>query len=310
MRAYRQGFYIDRNTGNNAFSFECRKNKKLWIPPLTRGDVRDVKQGNKYVFCEYDATMNKDECCQGLHSMIYDEKRNLYLFDNHNHSFYFIVRACRRYKRYKTLIHVDQHKDARQPLLSLNGFVSSVKDLLLCLKADGNVDEQRSFLNLKSREEREIFSFKILEEILSAASTCEGFEFPVEDCETFGTITLPKQEKEFSDYLTWIYTNYILNVGNFIPPLLETLKFEHYYCVDSSYRMREVEQSFLSDFVLDLDLDFFSEDMDYISWKERIDFVKGLLKQAGLITVATSPYFIGFERCEQVIEELFGSFKD
>lgn len=310
MKAYKQGFYLEINTGNNAFSFERRKNKALWVPSLIQGDVNSLRQGSNYVFCEYDIVMGKEECCSGVESMIHDKKRNLYLFDNHNHSFYFIVRECRRNKNYRTLIHVDQHKDAREPLLSLEEFISLAKDLFLRLKAGGRVDDQILDLNLKNKEEGEVFSLGKLEEILSTASACEGFGFFARDGETIENINLPKKEEELRDYLSWVYTNYVLNVGNFIPPLLEVLKFENYYCVDSSYMMREVEESSLGDFVLDLDLDFFSKDMDYISWDERIGFVRGLVEKAGLITVATSPYFIGFERCKKAIGELFGSLKD
>ncbi|MDO4794131.1 MAG: hypothetical protein Q3993_08090 [Filifactor alocis] len=310
MKAYKRGFYLKTNTGNNAFSFEHRKNKELWIPPLLQGDVHSLKQGDNYVFCEYDSETDKDECCPGLEFMIYDGKRNLYLFDNHNHSFYFIVRECRKNKRYRTLIHVDQHKDAREPSLSLGEFISCVEDLFLRLKAGGKFDDQMMALNLKNKEKGEVFSFRKLVEILSTASVCGGFELSAQDGDMVANINLPKREEELWDYLSWVYTNYVLNVGNFIPPLLEVLKFEHYYCVDSSYRMREAEEISLGDFILDLDLDFFSEDMDYISWDERISFVRDLVEKAGLITVATSPYFIGFERCKKVIGELFGSSKD
>ena len=36
------GFYIDRPTGNNIFSYEDRKNKSIYVPKLIEGTLDDV----------------------------------------------------------------------------------------------------------------------------------------------------------------------------------------------------------------------------------------------------------------------------
>ena len=48
------GFYIDKPTGNNIFSYEERSNKKIFVPKLIQGTLDDVLVGNEIVFNEID----------------------------------------------------------------------------------------------------------------------------------------------------------------------------------------------------------------------------------------------------------------
>ena len=48
------GFYIEEPVGNNIFSYEERKNKKIYIPKLIKGTLDDVVIGNEIVFNEID----------------------------------------------------------------------------------------------------------------------------------------------------------------------------------------------------------------------------------------------------------------
>ena len=57
------------------------------------------------------------------------------------------------------------------------------------------------------------------------------------------------------------YTNEVLNVGNFIKPALQHNIFSEVIIIDSSYGF---ELDIEGEFVLDIDLDIFSKDMDYI----------------------------------------------
>ena len=56
---------------------------------------------------------------------------------------------------------------------------------------------------------------------------------------------------------------------------------------------------------LDIDLDIFSKDMDYIPYDFRIDKIKKLIENAKVITIATSPYFIEQDYAIKVLKELF-----
>lgn len=44
--------------------------------------------------------------------------------------------------------------------------------------------------------------------------------------------------------------------------------------------------------ILNLDLDFFSPELDYIPFKDKKNIILHFARQASLITVATSPFFI------------------
>ena len=60
-----------------------------------------------------------------------------------------------------------------------------------------------------------------------------------------------------------------------------------------------------SDYVLDIDLDFFSRDMDYIDYDLKIGRVKEYIEGASLITIATSPYFIEQDKALKALRDLF-----
>lgn len=88
------------------------------------------------------------------------------------------------------------------------------------------------------------------------------------------------------------YTNEVLNVGNFIQPALKHSIFSDVIIIDSSYGFNLDIQG---EFVLDIDLDIFSKDMEYISYDLRINKIKELIKKAKVITIASSPFFIDQE---------------
>ena len=98
------------------------------------------------------------------------------------------------------------------------------------------------------------------------------------------------------------YTNEVLNVGNFIQPALKHSIFSEVIIIDSSYGFNLDIQG---EFVLDIDLDIFSRDMEYISHDLRINKIKELIEKAKVITIASSPFFIEQEYAIKVLKELF-----
>lgn len=293
MRAYRKRLELSLCTGNNAFSFEKRRTKKLSVARLIQGDVLSIREGKETAFCEYDEDSNADILCHGVCDMLYDRKRNLYLFDNHNHSFYFIYQEYLKGKRWDSLVHVDQHKDSREPALYFENFTALMEDGLFSeCREEQLIQEDSSIYGSRWRETLWKHSL-------------EGGAFIFSKQISFLSELSLLDEEEKMDYFAWLYTNYILNVGNFILPIYKTAKFDRYYCVDSTYKMREVSHNPPEDFVLDLDLDFFSRDMDYIPMDEKIDFVKELIDRSKLVMIATSPFFIEFERCKRILNTLF-----
>ncbi len=98
------------------------------------------------------------------------------------------------------------------------------------------------------------------------------------------------------------YTNDVLNVGNFIQPALKHSIFSEVIIIDSSYGF---DLDIQGEFVLDIDLDIFSKDMEYISYDLRINKIKELIEKARVITIASSPFFIDQEYAIKVLKELF-----
>lgn len=226
------GFYIDRPLGNNVFSYEERKNKSIYVPKLIEGTLCDVKIGEKVVFNEIDDDGNEIKA-KGLENIVeWDtcDGKKVYIFDNHNHAFYFWNDALHQnlFNKGCTLVHVDQHKDTRVP---------------------------------------------------------ENYDVNTDDMDD-----------------VFRYTNEVLNVGSFIKPAMEKKIFSELIIMDSTYSLKE---NVSGEYVLDIDLDIFSTDMDYIPFADRFDRIQELIKGASVITIATSPYFIEQDKAIKVLKELF-----
>ena len=111
------GFYINKPYGNNVFSYEERENKKIFVPRLIEGDLYDVQVGDNIAFNEIDE--EKEIKAIGLKNLVQYKLRDktIYIFDNHNHAFYFWMKSLKNKEFNKgcKLVHVDQHKDMREP---------------------------------------------------------------------------------------------------------------------------------------------------------------------------------------------------
>ena len=224
------GFYIEKPMGNNIFSYDERENKKIYVPKLIEGTLDDVSVGEEIVFNEIDEDIEIK--AKGLKYMvIYKYKdKDIYIFDNHNHAFYFWIKSLEKgnFTKGCKLVHVDQHKDTREPE-NYNVNISNIDDVFR-------------------------------------------------------------------------YTNEVLNVGSFIKPALYHNIFSEVIIIDSSYGF---ELDIDGEFVLDIDLDIFSKDMDYIPYELKISKIKELIEKSKVITIASSPFFINQEYAIKVLKELF-----
>jgi hypothetical protein len=109
------------------------------------------------------------------------------------------------------------------------------------------------------------------------------------------------------------YTNSTLNVGNYIPPSMEDGLVGKVISVTSEKEMVEhapegaIGQSRLRarpSIIVNVDLDFWSPEMDYIDRTVKDQFTKNWMKQADLITIATSPFFIDQKLALKILGEL------
>ncbi len=118
LQKYYSGFEIREPVGNNAFSFDFRKNKKIYVPPLAQGDLSNLETGQHIVFSEIEDGIEKNR--SGLKKFIYYPfmEKNIFIFDNHNHAFFFWIAGYLqgKIKPGLPLVHIDQHTDMRVPV--------------------------------------------------------------------------------------------------------------------------------------------------------------------------------------------------
>lgn len=121
---YNKKELLTENKGNNALSYEERKvllgkDPSLIIPARRQGTMSDIQLGTDIVFEE--VVDGKLYSRSGLADFIefinpFNNKHAI-IFDNHNHALFFWAEAIQKgyIKRNATLIHIDQHKDMREP---------------------------------------------------------------------------------------------------------------------------------------------------------------------------------------------------
>lgn len=261
---YISPFYITNSVWNNTFSFDKRENKKLYVPSLIKAnsfldiqlweeivfedfDFDDKLQSCKWLrnFYEFDITTNLEQI-QGrfLPSHEWQKNKKLYLFDNHNHAYFFWYLAKRRgyIKNNSTLYHIDEHADTRDP-----------------------------WIYLKKEE-------------------------------------LSDLQKIFD------YTNFTLNVGNYILPAVYDWLISEVVQVRSETELVIVKEKLKrknewnwKDIILNLDLDFFEPELDYIDYNLKKEVILELTKKASVITVATSPFFIDQKLALEVFRDILFS---
>lgn len=107
------------------------------------------------------------------------------------------------------------------------------------------------------------------------------------------------------------YVNTVLNVGNFIPPAQEAGLIDDLIIIDSIASMEAFEEKppTYENMILDIDLDFFSTDMAYISNDYKVEFIRTLIPEANIITIATSPFFIEQKNAIHWLREISEGFE-
>lgn len=268
---YRMPFYLCDAVGNNAFSYDERQCRKIRVASLVKDEIASARTAQEFAFVEIDE-QNLEQKNVGLENFV--RQKNWFLFDNHNHSYYFYKQFLRENNLQSIgFLHIDQHKDMRRPSKSLAEYRGGIQSL----------EEEFKKLGIDALQ---------LNRIAADYSAWVGDE--------------EKSKNRFDEEaIDFLYTNRVLHVGNFISPLLEEKKISSLAIIDSQYQMDNFPKSdFPKDYVLDLDLDFFSKDMDYISYQQRLDFVCEAAKDAKAILIASSPYFISFDEAKRALEQI------
>lgn len=227
---YNKPFVINTAVWNNAFCFDKRKNKEIFVPSLIEGNFDDVEIWNKPAFIEFDDKWEEKEFFW-LKYFIKTNWQNIpaYIFDNHNHAYFFWHELN---KKWIKLVHIDQHSDTRIP---------------------------------------------------------ESY---------------PKNNLNIEE--TFEYTNYCLNVWNYIIPAVKSSLISEIYNItweEDLFKYKDFRIDW--DYILNLDLDFFAPELDYIDFELKKKVIIDFAKNAKLITIATSPFFIGQKLAIDVLKRIF-----
>lgn len=110
------------------------------------------------------------------------------------------------------------------------------------------------------------------------------------------------------------YTNTVLNVGNFIPAAQHIGLVKEIVFLDSQYSLERMMERLKAPWgedpvieenvILDIDLDFFAPESDYIGNDLKLDVIARLIPRASAVTFATSPYFIEQERALEYLKRI------
>lgn len=98
------------------------------------------------------------------------------------------------------------------------------------------------------------------------------------------------------------YTNSVLNVGNYIPPAVEEGLVGELISITSERELKAANPK--KPFILNIDLDFWAPEMDYIDEAWSLEKIRPWILEAEMITFATSPFFIDQKRAIKVLHKL------
>lgn len=90
----------------------------------------------------------------------------------------------------------------------------------------------------------------------------------------------------------FLFTNEVLNVGNYIVPAVQNGTIGDIQFVTSEAALEDGEFFDRRNKILNLDLDYFAPELAYIDFKKAKAFILRHVENAALITVCTSPFFI------------------
>jgi hypothetical protein len=103
------------------------------------------------------------------------------------------------------------------------------------------------------------------------------------------------------------YTNFVLNVGNYLPPAIEDGLIGEIISITSEMELKSHKSLIVNrkSLIVNIDLDFWSPEMSYIDNELKNNVTRKLMEKADLITIATSPFFIDQKLGIKVLKELF-----
>lgn len=284
---YKQWFFIDKPVWNNEFSFEKRINKKLYVPEIIDLDIDDLDQikiqddKDKIAFEDFwfDDKLSTNYGLKNFYR-IKIKWKEIVLFDNHNHAFYFWYEARNRGIIWdnNTLIHIDEHADTR--------------------------DNNKIILKPDSFDLEKIFTFT--NEVLNVGN----YIMPAQKEGIIWEIIQIRNTSNLEEYIEKYYNKSYLEFDLFhseTQPIWLKSNGDsnslHSINQISKYNFRN-KYSWI---ILNLDLDFFQKELDFIDYDLKKKVILDALEKADFITVCTSPFFIEQDLAIKVFKDLFWS---
>lgn len=121
--------------------------------------------------------------------------------------------------------------------------------------------------------------------------------------------TLDMQYLQNDAYLQTFATEYC-TIGNFIPPLLDAWVLAQCEQTRTERKLLNYEdeiptQLLSKPYILDIDLDFRAPEMSIHAYHKTLEKTRQLLRNASLVTIATSPWFIDQQLAITVLKDIF-----
>lgn len=242
---YNKWFFIESPVWNNEFSFDKRQNKKLFVPEIIEAksfdEIKFQDDLEKIAFedFDFDDKLSTNYWLKNFYRFQMWWKE-VVLFDNHNHAFYFWYEARSRKIIWdkNILIHIDQHADTR--------------------------DNDKIISKSDSKSLEKVFDF----------------------------------------------TNFVLNVWDYIIPAQKEGIIENIVQIRNTKNLEDYLQNFSnkknnSKIILNLDLDFFASELDFIDFELKKKVILDVFEKASYVTVCTSPFFVDQGLAVEKFKEIF-----
>ena len=242
---YNKLFFIENPVWNNEFSFDKRQNKKLFVPEIIEAksfdEIKFQDDLEKIAFedFDFDDKLSTNYWLKNFYRFQMWWKE-VVLFDNHNHAFYFWYEARSRKIIWdkNILIHIDQHADTR--------------------------DNDKIISKSDSKSLEKVFDF----------------------------------------------TNFVLNVWDYIIPAQKEGIIENIVQIRNTKNLEDYLQNFSnrknnSKIILNLDLDFFASELDFIDFELKKKVILDAFEKASYVTVCTSPFFVDQGLAVEKFKEIF-----
>lgn len=100
------------------------------------------------------------------------------------------------------------------------------------------------------------------------------------------------------------YTNFHLNVGNYVVPAQQCGVVGGMQLVTSGEALGDLSLAAQRNKILNIDLDFFAPEMSYVDFGLAARFIAAHLATASLVTIATSPFFMEQAEAIRVLQRL------